>query len=153
MAEQLGIDHFFAETLPENKADLISQLQEQGKSVCFVGDGINDSIALIMPFGCKKANVSVSLRGASTIATDTAQVILMDQSLSQLQILFEISEQFEANMHNNLMTSVLPGVIITSGALVGVVGYASSIVLLYAGLIAGVTNAMLPRFRLLKDES
>ena len=147
LAEQLGIDHFFAETLPENKADLISQLQEQGKSVCFVGDGINDSIAL------KKANVSVSLRGASTIATDTAQVILMDQSLSQLQILFEISEQFEANMHNNLMTSVLPGVIITSGALVGVVGYATSIVLLYAGLIAGVTNAMLPRFRLLKDES
>lgn len=36
---------------------------------CYVGDGINDSIALIMPFGCKKAHVSVSMRGASTIAT------------------------------------------------------------------------------------
>ena len=57
---------------------LIAKLQEERKSVCFVGDGINDSIALIMPFGCKKANVSISLRGASTAATDTAGIILMD---------------------------------------------------------------------------
>ena len=72
LAESLGIDHYFAEVLPQDKAQLIEQLQEKGKSVCFVGDGINDSIAL------KKANVSISLCGASTIATDTAGIILMD---------------------------------------------------------------------------
>jgi len=50
--------------------------------VCYVGDGINDAIAL------KQANVSVSLRGASTAATDTAQVILRHEKLAQLIQLF-----------------------------------------------------------------
>ena len=72
LAEELGIDNYFAETLPENKASLIANLQEEGRKVCFVGDGINDGVAL------KKANVSISLRGASTVATDTAGIILMD---------------------------------------------------------------------------
>jgi P-type E1-E2 ATPase len=56
LARKLGIDHFYAQTLPGQKAEIIEQLQGQGKTVCFVGDGINDSIAL------KKADVSVSLR-------------------------------------------------------------------------------------------
>jgi len=75
LAEELGIDNYFADTLPENKATLIQQLIDAGKVVCFVGDGINDSIAL------KKAHVSISLKGASTVATDTAQIVLMDASL------------------------------------------------------------------------
>ena len=49
LAQELGIDHYFAETLPEQKADLIDQLQQEGKSVCYIGDGINDSIALTAP--------------------------------------------------------------------------------------------------------
>ena len=57
MAKQLGIDHYFAETLPENKADLVQQLREEGKFVCFIGDGINAAIAL------KSAQVSISLKG------------------------------------------------------------------------------------------
>lgn len=141
LASQLGIDHYFAETLPENKAELIAQLQEEGKTVCFVGDGINDSIAL------KTANVSVSLRGASTIATDTAQIILMDQTLNQLEVLFELSAQFESNMQANLVTTVVPGVIIIGGAFMGLVGYGASIGIFSVGLVAGVTNAILPRFR------
>ena len=140
LASSLGIDHYFAETLPENKASLIAQLQEEGKTVCFVGDGINDSIAL------KTANVSVSLRGASTIATDTAQIILMDQTLNQLESLFELSEHFESNMQGNLMSTVIPGMVIIGGAFGGLVGYAKSIGIFTAGLAAGVTNAMHPRF-------
>lgn len=64
LAQELDIDDYFAETLPQNKANIVAQLQKEGKSVCFptsldrcVGDGINDSIAL------KKSNVSISLRG------------------------------------------------------------------------------------------
>ncbi|WP_179131209.1 heavy metal translocating P-type ATPase [Candidatus Entotheonella palauensis] len=141
LAEDLGIDHYFAETLPEHKADLIDQLQAEGRSVCFVGDGINDSIAL------KKANVSVSLRGASTVATDTAQVILMDQTLNQLDELFVISEHFESNMEVNLYTTIVPGVIIIGGAFLGMVGYGGSIVLFTGGLVAGLVNTALPLFR------
>ena len=92
LAQELGIDEYFAETLPENKAKLIEKLQQAGKSVCFIGDGINDSIAL------KKAHVSISLRGTSTIATDTAQVILMDESLKQLPNLFALADHLNKNM-------------------------------------------------------
>jgi len=72
LAQRLDIQHYFAETLPEEKGALIEQLQAQGKRICFVGDGINDTIAM------KKSYVSISLRGATTAATDTAQVVLMN---------------------------------------------------------------------------
>ena len=140
LAEELGIEHYFAETLPENKADHIERLQEEGKFVCFIGDGINDAIAL------KKAQVSISLRGASTIATDTAQIILMDKTLNQLEELFTISQQFESNMHMNLISTVVPGVIIIGGALLGFVGYAGATALFFIGMGAGVINAMRPLF-------
>lgn len=139
LAQELGIDHYFAETLPENKADLISQLQQAGKSVCFIGDGINDAIAL------KKANVSISLRGASTIATDTAQIILMDGRLNQLTQLFDLAENLDANMKGNLITSIIPGVLCIYGVYVMHVGIIATEILYNLGLIAGVTNAMLPR--------
>ncbi|MGH8910674.1 MAG: hypothetical protein ACRD0K_30305, partial [Egibacteraceae bacterium] len=77
MANSLGIPRYFANVLPEEKVELVSNLQSEGRSVCFVGDGINDSISL------KKANVSVSLRGASTVAIDSAQIILTGQGLQQ----------------------------------------------------------------------
>ena len=57
LAETLGMDRYFAQVLPADKADYVEKLQKEGCKVCFVGDGINDSIAL------KKANVSISLRG------------------------------------------------------------------------------------------
>ena len=71
------MDRYFAEVLPQDKAKYVELLQKEGRTVCFVGDGINDSIAL------KKANVSISLRGASTIATDTAQVVFHGRELDQ----------------------------------------------------------------------
>lgn len=141
LANQLGIDHYFAETLPENKAQLISQLQEEGRFVCFVGDGINDSIAL------KTAQVSVSLRGATTIATDTAQIILMDETLNQLDRLFELADEFEANMQTNLMTTILPGFAIMGGVVLGIVGFGGAVALFWAGGIAGILNAMRPLFQ------
>jgi len=70
-----------------------------------VGDGINDSIAL------KKADVSVSLRGASTAAIDSAQIVLMDENLTCLTRLLDISREFQANQKTNLVISIIPGVI------------------------------------------
>jgi len=140
LAEELGIKHYFAETLPQNKARLIEKLQAEGKSVCFVGDGINDAIAL------KKANVSISLRGASSVATDTAQIILMDQSLKQLEQIFEIASEFEANMKINFLITVIPQTIIIGGVFFLHFGLLSSIVLNQIGLLTGLGNAMLPLY-------
>ena len=141
LAQQLGIDHYFAETLPEEKAKLINQLQQQGKVVCFVGDGINDSIAL------KKSQVSISLRGASTIATDTAAIILMDSHLNQLDQLFSIAESFNANMKNNLHLSIIPGFICLGGVFFLHFGIVTTILLYDTSLLVGVLNAMSPSLK------
>jgi Cu2+-exporting ATPase len=138
LAMELGVDHYFAETLPENKADLIEKLQKEGRNVCFVGDGINDSIAL------KKANVSISIKGATTVATDTAQIVLMDGTLNQLEQLFKIASDFEDNMTNNFRISMIPGIICIGGVYVFHFGIISGITIYYFGLITGIINAMLP---------
>lgn len=138
LAESLGIQHYFAETLPEEKAHIIERLQASGRNVCFVGDGINDSIAM------KKARVAISIAGATTVATDTASIVLLDKSLSQLDQLFTLADGFEKNMRSGLAWSLLPG-IAGAGAVfivrMGIYG-ATSLYLLSLG--AGVTNAALP---------
>lgn len=141
LAQALGIDHYFANTLPENKAALVAKLQEEGKSVCFVGDGINDSIAL------KKANVSVSLSGATTIAMDTAQIVLMDGSLNQLDQLFDIAQDFELNMKNNLLISVIPTAVCIGGIVLFHWGVFTAHVLMGTTLFIGIGNTMLPLFK------
>jgi Cu2+-exporting ATPase len=138
LAEQLGITHYFAETLPEQKAEHIARMQGEGRFVCFVGDGINDSIAL------KKAQVSISLSGASAIATDTAQIILMDKTLNRLDELFELASAFESSIHRDLLTSALPGAVIVGGAFAGSVNLATAFALLWLGSIAGLANALSP---------
>ncbi len=141
LAEELGIDHYFAETLPENKATLVEKLRTEGKFVCFVGDGINDSIAL------KTAQVSISLRGASTAATDTAQIILMDGTLNHLNRLFDIAHDFHKNMKVNLVSSIVPGAICISGVYLLNFGMGAGVVTYYTGMVAGLTNTMLPLWK------
>jgi len=138
LANDLGIEHYFAETLPDKKAELIAELRASGKFVAYVGDGINDAIAL------KQANVSISLRGASTIATDTAQIILMDGDLKKLKSLFKISRSFETNMRTNYLTSIIPGVITLSGVFFFHMGLFGSLFVYFSSKIFGLTNTMLP---------
>lgn len=138
LAEALEIDHYFAETLPEDKAQLIEQLQNEGKVICYVGDGINDSIAL------KQAHVSVSLRGASTLATDTAEVILMDESLKQLCVLFDIANDFNTNMLTTMSAIFVPSLLCLGGVFFWQFGFLHTRIFNVTGLAAGVTTAMLP---------
>lgn len=141
LAETLGIEHYFANTLPEHKADLLQQLQATGKKVCFIGDGINDAIAL------KQADVSISLRGASTIATDTAQIVLMDAALDQLLHLFDLTQAYDDNMRANHFASMAPGLVVIGGVFMLHFGVIASIMLYNVGLVAGVANAMTPLLR------
>ncbi|MEN8218025.1 MAG: HAD-IC family P-type ATPase, partial [Pseudomonadota bacterium] len=138
LARELGIEHYFAETLPEQKADLIAGLRAKGKFVGFVGDGINDAIAL------KQANVSISLRGASTAATDTAQIILMDGNLNKLKSLFEIAHAFESNMRTNYWLAIMPGVICLGGLFFFHLGVVGGMATYYMGKVVGLGNTMLP---------
>ena len=122
LAEELGIANYFAEVLPEDKAALVKQLQEEGRSVCFVGDGINDSIAL------KQANVSVSIAGATNIATDTAHIILMEGTLTQLASIFDIVERYTTDLSTYYKATIIPGVVCTAGTFLLGWGFLTAVV-------------------------
>ncbi len=138
LAHDLGIDYYFAETLPHQKAELIEQLKANGKTVCYVGDGINDAIAL------QKADVSISLCGASTIATDTAQIILMDTGLQRLPQLFALGQAFDQNMKINFAAIIATSLFGIGGAFFLHFGLIQSILLNQVGFVVGVGNAMAP---------
>ena len=148
LANELGIDHYYAETMPQDKADIVKALQQQGKSVCFIGDGINDTIAL------KNAEVSISLNSASAIATDTAQIVLMDDSLEQLPKLFELSESLEKNYKRSLLWDVVPNTINIVGAYFFHLGIYGALGIYSIGLAGGVINGLLPTIKpAIKSES
>ena len=138
LARHLGIHCYFANTLPEDKAKHVERLQAEGRNVCFVGDGINDSIAL------KKAQVSISLRGATTVATDTAQIVLMDATLDQLPALFALAKQFDTNMKTGFAIAIIPGLFIVGGVFLAHLGVLGATLIYNASLLAGVGVAMLP---------
>ncbi len=138
LANELGIDSYFAEVLPEDKANLVQQLQEEGHKVCFVGDGINDSIAL------KTADVAISLRGATTIATDMAEIVFMNGTLGQLPELFELADEFAANMRTNMLAAVLPGALGMAGTLLFGWGIGICVLLSQGSTPVGIYNAIKP---------
>lgn len=141
LAQTLGIDRYFANTLPENKAALVKQLQDEGNVLCFVGDGINDAIAL------KKAQVSVSLRGATTVATDTAQIVLMDQSLNHLPHLFDIADEFANNLQKGFVSAIVPGLINVGGILIFHWGLYVSMAVAYLALLNNLGIAAWPAIK------
>jgi Cu2+-exporting ATPase len=138
LAERLGIDRFFSEVLPQDKAKYVELLQKEGRTVCFIGDGVNDSIAL------KKANVSISLRGASSVATDTAQVVFMEDSLSKLLELADASRALHRNINASWALILIPNLLCIAGAFVARFGVMHSMVFNQIGGMLALGNGLLP---------
>jgi Cu2+-exporting ATPase len=138
LADKLGMDRYFAEVLPQDKAKYVEILQKEGRKVCFIGDGVNDSIAL------KKADVSISLRGASSIATDTAQVVFMEESLVKLLQLHDISRDLQRNINRSWGLILGPNLICIGGAFFGGFGVMHSMVFNQIGGLLALGNGLLP---------
>ena len=147
LAEQLGMYRYFAQVLPADKADYVAKLQAEGRKVCFVGDGINDSIAL------KQANVSISLRGASTIATDTAHIVFLDEGLAHLCELRDIA----ANLHRNVRRSwhmiVAPNIACVAGVFTLGFGIYASVFFNNITALAAVANGLWPMRKVALNEA
>lgn len=141
LSETLGIRNYHAEILPEAKADIIKQLQSEGHSVCYIGDGINDAIAL------SEAEVSVSMRGASSVATDTADVILMEQDLYHLYELFQLAAEYEQNVKSTSRMVLIPSLMNLGLAFVPGYGLAASMSLSAASVLASFGSSILPLVR------
>ncbi|MBR0525914.1 MAG: heavy metal translocating P-type ATPase [Prevotella sp.] len=95
-AEKAGIEHYKSQVKPQDKENLVRELQQQGHHVAMVGDGINDSQALAL------ADVSIAIGTGTDVAMDVAQVTLMGNDLRALPEAFRLSQRTVSMIHQNL---------------------------------------------------
>ncbi|WP_111393861.1 heavy metal translocating P-type ATPase [Algoriphagus aquaeductus] len=120
VAEEVGIDHFKAEVIPSDKSDFVKSLQEKGKVVAMVGDGINDSEALA------QADVSIAMGHGSDIAMDVAKITLITSDLEKIPQAFRLSHLTVNGVKQNLFWAFIYNVIgipIAAGVLYPINGF------------------------------
>lgn len=133
LAQKAGIPHFRAEVLPAQKADFIKELQQQGKHVAMVGDGINDSAALA------QADLSIAMGKGSDIAIDVAKMTIISSDLRKIADAIHLSTLTVRTIRENLFWAFiynLIGIPVAAGILYPICGF------LLNPMIAGAAMAM-----------
>jgi Cu2+-exporting ATPase len=133
VADKVGITNFKAEVLPSDKADFVIKLQNEGKVVAMVGDGINDSHALA------QADVSIAMGRGSDIAMDVAKMTLISSDLNQIPKALRLSKLTVRTIKQNLFWAFIYNVIgipIAAGILFPFTGF------LLNPMIAGAAMAL-----------
>ncbi|SEP09887.1 ATPase, P-type (transporting), HAD superfamily, subfamily IC/heavy metal translocating P-type ATPase, partial [Halogranum amylolyticum] len=97
VAEELGIDQYFAEVLPEEKDTKVEQLQSEGKLVAMVGDGVNDAPALT------RADVGIAIGSGTDVAIESGDIILVDNNPLDVVRLIRLSKASYRKMQENLV--------------------------------------------------
>ncbi|MGI6035006.1 MAG: heavy metal translocating P-type ATPase [Limnochordia bacterium] len=136
VAEAVGIDQFRAGVLPEDKARVIAELQAQGRRVAMVGDGINDAPAMA------QADVGIAMGAIGTdVAIETADVALMDDRLSRLVYIIELSRAALKNIRQNLFFAVAVVFLLLAGVLGGRVILGSGMLIHELSVLLVILNA------------
>jgi Cu2+-exporting ATPase len=133
IAAKCGIEHYMAGVLPHEKAEFVKQLQNDGKTVAMVGDGINDSAALA------QADLGIAMGRGSDIAMDTAKMTIISSDLTKIPEAIRLSKLTVRTIRQNLFWAFvynLVGVPIAAGILYPVNGF------LLNPMIAGLAMAM-----------
>ena len=114
IAEQLQIDEYRGELLPEDKGKIIQEIQRSGSKVALVGDGINDAPSLAL------ADVGIAIgKDGNDVAMETADMILLGESLERLIDSIRISRIATRNMKQNIFFAILVAFTLLMGVIVG----------------------------------
>lgn len=100
VAQELGLDEAHASMLPQDKSTYIQHLQNQGKKIAFVGDGINDSPSLAL------ADIGIAMGSGTDVAIETSDVVLMKSDFKHLVHAIGLSKAMMSNMTQNIVIAI-----------------------------------------------
>ncbi len=147
IADQVGIENVISQVLPQDKASHIKELQENGKKIAMVGDGINDAPALAV------ADVGIAIGAGTDIAMESADIVLMKNDLLDVSTALQLSKKVMRNIKQNLFWAFIYNIIgipVAAGAFYGVLGWKLSPMIGAAAMsfssVCVVSNALRLRF-------
>jgi P-type E1-E2 ATPase len=138
ISQEVGIDDFRAELLPEGKLQAIEEYEGTGERVCMVGDGINDAPAL------KAASIGIAMAGiGSDIAADSADIILVKDELAKLPYLMALATSVSQKIKQNIVLSLSLNFGAIALAAIGILGPVSGALMHNVSSVLVVLNAAL----------
>lgn len=138
ISQEVGIDEFRAELLPEGKLQAIEEYEGTGERVCMVGDGINDAPAL------KAASIGIAMAGiGSDIAADSADIILVKDDLAKLPYLMALATSVSQKIKQNIVLSLSLNFGAIALAAIGILGPVSGALMHNVSSVLVVLNAAL----------
>ena len=143
VANELGIDEFYAELLPEEKVEYVKQFKKEEATISMAGDGVNDAPAIAT------ADVGLAMGdGGTDVSMETADVVLMADKLHQYAHAYALSNATMNNMRQNIAIALITVAILLSGVLFGVVNLSIGMLVHEGSVLLVILNAMrLIRFK------
>lgn len=143
VADRLPIDEVHAELLPEDKVEFVKKFKQQGSTVAFVGDGINDSPSLAT------ADIGIGMGSGTDVAIETSDIILVKSSFDALAHAYKLSKKTVANTKENIIIAVGTVALLLLGLVVGVIHMGSGMFVHEISILVVIFNAM----RLIRNKS
>ncbi|MBW4553511.1 MAG: heavy metal translocating P-type ATPase [Aphanocapsa sp. GSE-SYN-MK-11-07L] len=142
VSRQLGIDpsHVYADVLPQGKVEVIYQLREQGKTIAFIGEGINDAA------GLAHADVSFSIASGNDMARETADVLLLDDDLQGILQAMEIAKRAMEIVYQNTAIVAVPNIGVVLASIVFALDPILGVIISNGSMIAAELNGFRPLF-------
>ena len=136
VAAQAGIPEAYPELLPQDKVDWVRKMQQQGRTVTFVGDGINDSPAITA------ADTGIAIGSGTDVAIDSSDVVLMKSDLSGVVRALTLARKTVRILRQNIAIAVGTVVALLAGLFAGYVHMSLGMLIHEASILLVIFNAM-----------